>query len=350
MAKAHVVFCVTLSVLAVLILLLDLIFSLSRYSFHQLIHPRFYRDPFLSYRDVHPSPSAQFLASVQRGRNHMKSKSIVICSLCRDVEDCIEHTKQKLERIGSLFGKYKIVLFENDSADGTADSLVRWAEQNDRVTVLKCCALLGDCKCDLNTKKGYDLGWGSSERMAKMALYRNQYKMHVDHECSEYDYMMCYDFDLVGGIFLEGLIRTFDPRIEATWDAVCASGYQGMSMFQGFTMLYDSLAYVGMEQSFSAKTTMFKVYRTMNATCKKGIEHELVPIKSGFNGLAVYKIPSVRGIRYGSTTRCEHIDFHKQMYEQGKRMYQSPSMVLYTRQQGPEVSWSFVRDIVFKEL
>ena len=53
------------------------------------------------------------------GKNFIKDKKIVIGLLTKNSEYHIPNMKIKLELIGSMFQKYKIVLFENDSTDNT---------------------------------------------------------------------------------------------------------------------------------------------------------------------------------------------------------------------------------------
>lgn len=339
---------IILIIFCILIFIIDIIFSFNRYSYHELFYSYLYNTPILTQH--HIINSDNFKDSVKKGIEFIKNKTIVICCLCRNIKDFFEESKFKLEYIGNYFKNYKIILFENDSIDQSRSLLQKWSEQNDNVKLIPCCHIQNNCDCKFNFKSGYQYGALSNSRISKMAFYRNQYIEFMNNNYKDFDYLISYDFDLKGGIFIDGFLKLFDPKIEKIWDGVCASGYQGTSMLYGGKMLYDSLAYVSYYESFDLKKTLYSHLVNMNNKYKHSIEDNLIPIKSGFNGMAIYKIPSIIGIKYKSETRCEHIDFHKQMYEKGKKLYLSPSLVLYTKQQGPPLTINFLIDVFFKKI
>ena len=64
----------------------------------------------------------------------------------------------------------------------------------------------------------------------------------------------------------------------------------------------------------------------------------IVKSKSGFNGMAIYKMDAISNSSYMNTEKyCEHIDLHYDMYNNGyDRIYYNPSMVLFVGQNGPD--------------
>ena len=254
-----------------LIAIIDVVFIFKGYSYHQLLNRHLYQKNILKLNDMtNETPNASYQQSVRRGWNNAKTKSIVMCCLCRNIEHVFFHNKIRLEKIGSCFAKYKIVVFENDSTDRSRALLKRWEYENRSVHLLSCYSFSKSHDCKLKTKTGYEYGALSNTRISKMAFYRNQYLKYAVTNYAHYDYMLCFDFDIQGGLYLDGMIKNFDPRIETKWDALIASGYQGISIFQGGgTVLYDSLAYVGQNQSYKSRGTLVGLLRDLNHNYKK---------------------------------------------------------------------------------
>ena len=75
-------------------------------------------------------------------------------------------------------------------------------------------AIIDDCDCKFRYSSGYHTGALSKNRIKKMAFYRNQYLKHINKYCKLYDYMMCFDFDLEGGLYIDGFLKNFDPDVE----------------------------------------------------------------------------------------------------------------------------------------
>lgn len=338
--------------LVIIVFIIDIVLTLNNNSYHRILNPKLYKKHILETKDITGNKvTKMYKNSVERGFLNCKSKSLIICCLCRDIRSVFLHNKKKLEQIAACFKKYKIILFENDSNDNSRDILKAWEKENQNVKLISCSSFSDSKDCILNTKTGYEYGALSNMRISKMAFYRNKYLELTMKDYSDYDYMIVFDFDIKGGLYLDGMIKNFDPLLEKKWDAVFASGYQGTSIFQGrSTVLYDSLAYVNYDDSYDKKATLMHLLKDMNKKYKKPYNHDLIPIKSAFNGMAIYKIKSINNIKYSSDTRCEHIDFHKKMYDNGKKIYLSPSFILYTHQQGPPLSFSFLKNVFKKEL
>src|SRR6185369_1657451 len=77
-----------------------------------------------------------YYAAVEGGRMAMRESRTVICGLARNVAAHLPRTMARIERLGGLFGDYRVLIYENDSTDATPAMLNRWANRNDRVTVV----------------------------------------------------------------------------------------------------------------------------------------------------------------------------------------------------------------------
>ena len=164
----------------------------------------------------------------------------MIASLARDVVGIFDKATKRIEAIGSLFGDYEVVIFENDSKDGSRKLFKDWMLRNPRVNLLECDDL--GCKdCKFHTKDGYTLGAASLDRMNRMSFFRNRY---IDYFCknSNSDYLLVYDFDLDGGVSLDGILHSMG--YEDLWDAVFARGISRLPPLGLTPVMYDGLAYV----------------------------------------------------------------------------------------------------------
>lgn len=278
----------------------------------------------------------EYKSMVSNGYNIASTKRILILCLARDVEYNIEMTRNKLESIGRDFLEYKIVIFENDSDDETRNSINNWCLENNNVELMDCCDI-GNCNCLLKNSKGYDLGPISKGRMNKMRYYRERLLRYATNKYYYYDYTMIYDFDISGVIYKDGLMTSFSKDNE--WDMVFSNGLQS---FPKITMsnlvLYDSLAYIPDDINYDHDLSLISLDKRQMMLKKHKIGDNIVKSKSGFNGMAIYKMDAISNSSYMNTEKyCEHIDLHYDMYNNGyDRIYYNPSMVLFVGQNGPD--------------
>ena len=90
--------------------------------------------------------------------------------------------------------------------------------------LLDCCDE-GSCDCKLNSTDTYELGWAGQKRIQKMRHFREKVLRYSAKNFSNFDYYLTYDFDLQGGLYLDGLITSFSKN---NWDMIFARGLQSM--------------------------------------------------------------------------------------------------------------------------
>jgi hypothetical protein len=287
--------------------------------------------------------NSEYNRKVQLGYNIAKTKRLLILCLARDVEDNVIMSRNKLENIGKDFLDYKIVLFENDSDDESRVLLKRWMRENNNVELMDCCDM-GSCECLLNNAKGYDMGPSSQSRMEKMRYYRETLMRYATEKYYYYDYVMIYDFDISGIVYKDGLMTSFSSGKD--WDMVFANGLQSFpKIVNSNLVIYDSLAYIPDSINYDHSLSLIKLDREQMKLKKRKIGSDLVRCKSGFNGIAIYKMECLLNSSYMNSKKyCEHIDLHQDMSNKGyDKIYFNPSMVLFVGQNGPD------RSQIFKE-
>src|SRR2546422_11402748 len=61
-------------------------------------------------------------------------EKVLICGVCRDIaEDGLLTSIEIVEKMGSLFDDYRVIIYENNSSDDTPYILNQWAERNTKV-------------------------------------------------------------------------------------------------------------------------------------------------------------------------------------------------------------------------
>ena len=267
------------------------------------------------------------------GKNFIKDKKIVIGLLTKNSEYHIPNMKIKLELIGSMFQKYKIVLFENDSTDNTRYHLKKWEKNNSNVHLIKC---ENNPECKFNWKDAKLSGLLSTERMDKMRYMRNIVFDHVKKNFSDWDYYMVMDFDLCGSLFIDGLLSSFSYN---SWDAMFSNGLTSYPFFSKF-IIYDSFAYQSFDEKINNETNVIRKNLLMNEELENAQKNmNIQKCKSGFNGLIIYKMNSILNCSYDKNTKqdfkCEHIDLHQNMIDNNNtNIFYNPKMILFVGQQG----------------
>jgi hypothetical protein len=258
------------------------------------------------------------------------NSSVVICGLARNCVDALEMMIPLLERVGSLFREYCILVVENDSTDGTRERLLQWAEVNKHVRVLGCDGVnLTQCKLGLaetDDKSRFPFEPSvSQKRIKKMVDLRNVYVQYIlgDERLSHYDFELVIDFDVIGFMYLDGLATTSQwfgklPNV----DAISAVGLKqtdlGCAMFWRYSDPY-ALEEKGNEQC--SENSFFRMLSTMKyyyfLPCYN--YGHLIDVSSAFGHCTMYRLPSVLGQKYefllddDGIPHCEHTTLNRKL-------------------------------------
>lgn len=255
----------------------------------------------------------EFFRRVEAGKVAMRKHRAVICGLCRDVRPWLPRTVARIERLGDMFRDYRVVLYENDSHDGTPDFLREWSSRNSRVHVIS--ESIGVPRFEQNR----DLA-----RAAHMARCRNRYREYLLEYLPDYDHVIVVDTDLRGGWSYDGVANTFGYD---DWDFVGANGIlrwlrptvpATMETSQYDTWALRHVGHAGVHDPAEMSATIFR----------RG--EPLVRVWSCFGGLGIYRMRCFQAAGY-SGDDLEHASLHAQMRSGGfGRLFLNPSqLVLY---------------------
>ena len=259
-------------------------------------------------------------AKVILGRQKMNESTVVICGIARDISKNIIANMARIERLGKMFDDYRVVIYENDSTDGTDELLKEWEKSNRSVTILS--EKIGSEKYESNT---------DVNRLTALAGYRNNYLEEIFSRNVSPDYIIVADLDLAGGWSYEGICSSF--------------GYDNWNVMGSNGLLYGLSPSLKNEDGSPAMTRVYYdslAFRRIGHP-KQHISSEInalaynrgekpFRVLSCFGGLAIYKSDAFKhGARY-SGPDCDHVELHRGMLDTGvDDVYLNPSqIVLYS--------------------
>ena len=272
------------------------------------------------------SKKMQVQDAIPRGKQIAKESTLVIVGLVYNSARNLSHLIQQIEKTGSYFKKYNVVLFENYSKDGSRRLLKEWEARNKRVDLINC-EHLGDKDCRLPVGCRVEAGALHSlgeARMHKMTTLRNQYMEHIHSVYADScDFMLLLDMDIEGYFANDGLFHSLAQKDKYQWDMVAANGKSPLPVIGGWlgipeTMTYDGLAWANMGDPLTKGTINwaqliwreFHLWYTMYTS-----PNYMIPCRSAFNGCAIYDMKKIRSSRqmYQYGYPCEHWSFHKNL-------------------------------------
>jgi hypothetical protein len=273
---------------------------------------------------VHPDTVQALNTIVDRGRRTAASAHVVVMGLCRNVRTSLARTRRTINALCAPFRKANIVLFENDSTDGTRAALEAWAAQDIRVTLLDCCTM-GSCECTLRAPSAYKHGAMASCRIERMALYRDRCLRYAAMAFPNAEFAIVIDMDLRGQVMADGVLLALGVRDTTPWTAVFACGVMPIPGSWGtMSHVYDPLAFVphGTPLEPDTQTTAERgSVRLVNDWFDQNIavgwwsdmvrgttqKDLLVPVASAFNGCGLFDFQVMKHGRYMPLRSCEHI-------------------------------------------
>ncbi len=253
----------------------------------------------------------EYYSKVAAGYATMRTSSCVICCCVKNIEELFPYSSSRIDKLASYFRKYKIIIYESDSSDQTPQLLEEWSRTEPNL----------EFECEILNNphiRGKDL-----ERVKLMAGFRNKYLTKVYDKYLSYDYMIVVDPDLNGGWSYDGIAHSFSFDFHMM-------GSNGLQFVEDKPVFYDTYPYIGINNE------RIEFYDFLNEGGKLSDELQrgmpLLPVRSCFGGVGIYKISSLRGTYAGggslSNPQSEHISLHIFMQRNGfTKHFINPSMI-----------------------
>jgi hypothetical protein len=295
------------------------------------------------------STKANDVRSVLKGVQFAQDPShgLAIAVLARDVVDTLPSFRENVESLSHFFPRLSVVVFENDSRDGSREALRQWVDEvevtNRRYQVdLMECEEAKDCKFGKKHRDHDDdekNAFATSKAVGDMDIYRQRVADYITESpyYADFSHMLVLDLDLGVSISPLGLLHSLGEHPE---NAVASSGRQLLSGAWGtLDTPYDASAFrpwatetnhwilmlherwcsimpPGQRWRNACDATspflLFEILRMDRGTSDSG---DFYRVESAFNGLVVYPLDLVRESKatYDAGEdgqRCEHIGFN----------------------------------------
>ncbi len=210
------------------------------------------------------------------------------CCICGAVKDCAQYLERVLinmEKIGSIFDEYVIILCYDNSKDDTLKILTDYAEKNSRIRLL------------INTIPVENGG-----RTHKIANARNHCLKHIREYFSEYKYFIMMDCDDVCAL---------PVNLDVLKNNMKRTDWDGLS-FNSSLPYYDlwalSLKHLVYSCWHFTQPNTHQIYKDaiqhLFRTCPPG---ELISVYSAFNGFAIYRTHKFIDSCYDGQSRLDLI-------------------------------------------
>jgi len=298
------------------------------------------------------SKNAADVKTVLDGISYVRNQSggIIINVMSRDTIDSIKPLRQNIEGLLLFFPKLSVVVFENDSIDGSRDAFKQWGKEAKGydVDVMEC-EDAPDCKFGVSHR--YDAteatDYFRSSAIGNMAKYRQRMVDYIlsNHKYDDYSHMIVIDLDLCISLSPLGVLHSLGMMPE---NPVASSGRQVWpGSFGTLVPPYDFTAFrphvtksnehlVKLHKKFCALMPPGDRWRNVcdavspmqlvQILAHDRAGNEMYRVDSAFNGGTMYPLKLTRETHAqydegDDGQRCEHIAFNLSLQ---KPMYVNP--------------------------
>ena len=272
-------------------------------------------------------------------------KSIIVCGIVRDAERALKHNLPVMEALSNEFASFRMIVFENDSKDGTKEVLRHWQG----VMGEKLAVISNDRGAGRTIPSSSNAGvnpFYSSRRISRMVDLRNQYMDYVADNHLDANYLMVIDLDVVD-FSLKGILSSFNLGVD--WDAVCANCRSlSPKLRRRYHDAYALTEYGDQhnpqtEEKILSLSEKFSSIRPGDAP---------VRVFSAFGGIAIYKFEAIKGLKYELLfnadsrveVRCEHFSICAQMAQKGyDKVYINPELEIKYQKLSAKIIFDSIR-------
>lgn len=240
---------------------------------------------------------------------------IIVCGVCKNVVNTLPVIRAAFEELAAKAGvPCWAVFYENNSDDGTDRELMKWASEApaDQVRV-QCDKFTRDEELSRGAARTFD---NKPCRMEQIAHARNMLlDMLLGERGSPAKYVIMIDMDNPVPFPVNAILRCI-ARDPDGFDALICYGLNPFGYMYDFYAYRDAQFPFGpeiMREAFWSGHHQCYVQTAMhNKTmfCNRQIKQNpamlpYIPVASGFNGLCIFRLDAIKGIRYSAVPTPE---------------------------------------------
>jgi hypothetical protein len=242
----------------------------------------------------------------------MQDASICILGACRNCEPFLPAIFENFNSISSWFKKTKIILYENESTDGTKKLLSEW---------------MASSKLDIRLIQETNLGKNYPIRTERIAYIRN---LLIDAVPRDFNYFFMVDLDDV-----------FSPKVKKESFESCFR-YTGWDVMTAYSVKYGyydawalripglleedcwNIIFAYHEKGINIKDDFLANINSFMTSLK-----EPFPVSSAFNVGMLAKVSILKPCcRYRGEKTCEHVAFQDCLRSHGAAIFYNPAFQL----------------------
>lgn len=249
---------------------------------------------------------------VEIGKKHFSQNKVIVCGLARNIEETFEYLKSVLKDIVSIFENYEIVFVENDSSDKTRELLFdlkknasSYGFESDKIHILKLDSnnenLIIDDETPWTLNLPVETGKKHS-RITKMVFLRNVYMKYINEFITPSNF-----FEYTVMIDCDNVTQHAKPK---NWEvnpnfiqrfSHCGYFFEKDETINGIGANTVSLLDYKYYDSFSLDFYPDSLFSYTGGFNGK----DLIPVKSCFGGMMIYKTKSIQGKFYSTFIRID---------------------------------------------
>lgn len=210
-------------------------------------------------------------------------EKVIVCGVCKDVQQALPSTLKIMEKIGALFEDSRIIIYENNSTDKTPLLLNQWSQRHPNAIVYT----EKIPKEELLKENANGLFVPECIARARNIVLNRALEPDLDG----YKFLIWVDMDFTIEPNYEGFYEVFDSELE--WDAVFANGRHLDQSYYDWYALRDDVVPLLSEH--------FGDQWELPRHLKIDERDDWYPVYSAFSGCGIYRKASLEGCYYSGT-------------------------------------------------
>lgn len=289
------------------------------------------------------SRNTEDVEGVLKGLSYLQTQSggIIISVMGRDIDEHIDPLRKNVEALAKFSPRLAVVIFENDSTDGSREHFTRWQQEHGKPYTVDLipCPEAENCKFGKGTRYDLSTDFWTSSTVGEMHKFRQRVLDYITTKevYNDYSHILQMDLDIGVSISPFGVLHSLGYTQDKSIASSCRQPWPG-----GLGTLappYDFNAFESLPTKDTERLKSLHVilcgvmppgdrwrFVCQAATPMKFIQIVQLdransypyPVASAYNGATLYPLELIRKTqpkydRGEDGQRCEHVGFHLSM-------------------------------------